>query len=114
MALRHMDSISRRALITTTNLGLLGIAVASLRFNQWDPWIIGSLTGNAGTGKLGDADQYVQVVEYFRGDVSALSASPFGYRILLPFIASLLPFSALSSLNLLSLLACAAIGPLCW
>ena len=109
-----MHSSSYQALATSTNLGLLGIAVASLRFNQWDPWIIGSLTGNAWTSKLGDADQYVQAVDYFRGDASTLPASPFGYRILLPFIASLLPFSALTSLNLLNLLACAAIGPLCW
>lgn len=101
-------------LTVLAGLGSLGIAVACLRFNQWDPWIIGSLTGNAGTSKLGDADQYVQSFDYFRGDASSLPASPFGYRVLLPFIASLLPFGALTSLNLLNLLACAAIGPLCW
>lgn len=53
-----------------------------------------------------DVEQYEKYVNYFRGDSSSREEleAPFTYRPLNPFIASFLPFDALTSINLINLL----------
>ena len=54
----------------------------------------------------GDQQQYIDVVQYLRGqtDFSTLSA-PFAYRLAGPLLASLLPLEPMTALNIVNLLA---------
>jgi len=47
---------------------------------------------------------YVGLVEYFRGEENPLVMEPFSYRIFVPYVASKLPFSPLTSINILNLI----------
>lgn len=53
-----------------------------------------------------DVEQYEKYVEYFRGDLTLKDSleAPFSYRPLVPFMASFLPFNALTSINIINLL----------
>ncbi len=80
------------------------------RFNNQDLGPLKSLTGRnaGGTPSLGDAPQYINYVEYFRGEASIDgTVVPFRYRPLAPYIASWLPvhnpMTAINIVNLLSL-----------
>lgn len=89
-------------------LGGLMIAVAivtAFRFNQRDLGVIGALTGTGTDGNLGDAAQYIRYVEAIRGNVDSLPPAPFRYRPLTPVLAAPLPFDAMTSLNVVNVLA---------
>jgi hypothetical protein len=81
---------------------ILGVLVAIPRFNWGE--LVPPFSGIVGI-KPFDVEQYVTYVEFFRGDETAASLleGPFSYRPLPPFLASLLPFDAESSLNLINL-----------
>ncbi len=53
-----------------------------------------------------DVEQYEKYVEFFRGDISLKDEleAPFSYRPFVPFLASILPFDALTSINIINLL----------
>jgi len=78
------------------------ILISIPRFN-WRP-LPEPLNSFVGT-KPFDVEQYEKYVEFFRGDKLILNEleGPFSYRPLVPFIASFLPFDALTSINLINL-----------
>jgi hypothetical protein len=87
-------------LILSCTLVLLSIP----RFNRNDKGFK-SLTTD-GTGKLGDAAQYTAMTQYFRGESTIDDLhTPFTYRPLIPFLAALLPFDAMTAINLINLTA---------
>lgn len=92
-----------RELLKYFLLLLLLILIALPRFN-WRPLPepFNSFVG----GKPFDVEQYEKYVEFFRGDYSLKDEleAPFSYRPFVPFLASLLPFDALSSINIVNLL----------
>lgn len=94
--------ISKHINIYSLLLMLLLLCVTLPRFNRHD-FAIGSITSN-GIKELGDASQYISIVQYFRGDlgIEAL-AVPFTYRPLVPLVASILPFDPMTSINLVNL-----------
>ena len=61
----------------------------------------------AGTEAFSDSDQYIEFVKYFRGVLSDSLVAPYTRRPLIPYLASLLPFSPLDSLKIINL-ACLA------
>ncbi len=71
------------------------------RFNWGD---VGPLKPFVGI-KPFDIEQYVDYTEFFRGEMDDNSQleGPFVYRPLTPFLASFLPFDALTSINLVNL-----------
>ncbi|MEP0861256.1 MAG: hypothetical protein HRF52_07430 [Ignavibacterium sp.] len=73
------------------------------RFN-WRP-LPSPLNSFVGT-KPFDVEQYEKYVEYFRGNTQLVTEleGPFSYRPLVPYLASFLPFDALTSINLINLL----------
>jgi hypothetical protein len=72
------------------------------RFNRYDLGPIKKLSGSSSSYK--DSDQYVVYVKYFRKEITINELKlPFAYRPLVPFIASLLPFSPMTSLNAINL-----------
>jgi hypothetical protein len=90
-------------------LAVLLLAVCAPRFNLWDPGPIKRFTASATDTPYGlplDVEGYRRLSEYFRGDTPADSLiSPFCFRPLVPAAASLLPFSSLTSINLLNLVS---------
>jgi len=80
-------------------LSILLLAVISVRFDRND-FFIKKYT----TQELGDSQYYGNYVETFRGVTGLTVGAPFGYRPLIPYIASFLPFSAGVSLNILNAL----------
>lgn len=89
-------------------LGCLTVLVALPRFNRRDlgPWPPASTDAVI---LLGDAPRYIGMVEDFRGEPRTFPGrpprSPFTYRPLVPLVASLLPFDAMTSINIVSLAA---------
>lgn len=81
---------------------LLLIIISLPRFN-WRP-LPEPLNKFVG-GKPFDVEQYEKYVEYFRGNTNLVSEleGPFSYRPMVPFLASYLPFDALTSINLINL-----------
>ena len=89
------------------------ILMSVVRWNRQD-LIIGKYVGaddkNLGQ-KLGydvemslDSYNYVQYVNYYNGeDVADEVTKPYSYRILVPMMASMLPFDSFTSLNILNL-----------
>lgn len=76
------------------------------RFDRNDYGFIKKFVGNEELyeGLPIDILIYKNYVEYFRGEKSAESVyPPYSYRVLVPFIASKLPFPALTSINLVNL-----------
>ena len=94
--------ISKHINIYSLLLMLLLLCVTLPRFNRHD-FAIGSITSN-GIKELGDAGQYISIVQYFRGNlgVEALEV-PFTYRPLVPLVASILPLDPMTSINLVNL-----------
>ena len=47
---------------------------------------------------LGDSPKYIALTEYFRSDLEdrSLLKAPFTYRLMVPFMASFLPFQAIT------------------
>jgi hypothetical protein len=84
-------------------------AVAMPRFNLRDPGIIGRFTTSATATPYGlpiDVEGYVRLVRYYRSEAPADSMmSPYCYRPLVPYLASFIPTSALTAINLLDLIA---------
>ncbi len=80
-------------------LTLLLLAVITVRFDRND-FFIKKYT----TQELGDSQYYNNYVETFRGVEGLTVGAPFGYRPLVPYLASFLPFSGGISLNLLNAL----------
>ncbi|HET9951115.1 MAG TPA: hypothetical protein VFS09_04900 [Candidatus Eisenbacteria bacterium] len=87
------------------------LAVAAIRFDYWDPGPVRRLTAGAHGLPWGhgvDVEGYVRLVAYFRGSAPADSMlAPFCFRPLVPAAASLLPFPALTALDVVNLLALA-------
>ncbi len=71
------------------------------RFNWGD---VGPLKPFVGI-KPFDIEQYIDYTEFFRGEIDDNSQleGPFVYRPMTPFLASFLPFDALTSINLVNL-----------
>ncbi|MCS7053699.1 MAG: hypothetical protein NZM09_08185 [Ignavibacterium sp.] len=92
-----------KSILLTSTLILLLVLVSLPRFN-WRPLPepLNSFVG----GKPFDVEQYEKYVSYFRGNqiVREELESPFSHRPLIPFLASLLPFDELTSLNLINIL----------
>jgi hypothetical protein len=85
-------------------LSCLLVLITLPRFNRHDTGLQSITT--EGTGKLGDSAHYTAITLYFRGEQSAdYLIPPFTYRPLIPFLASLLPFSAMTAINLINLAA---------
>lgn len=82
---------------------LLLIIISLPRFN-WRPLPqpFNSFVGQ----KPFDVEQYEKYVEFFRGNQSlkGILEAPFSYRPLIPFLSSLLPFDALTSINIINLI----------
>lgn len=78
------------------------IVIIIPRFNWGE---IGPLKSFVGV-KPFDVEQYETYTEYFKGDKEKGSEmeGPFAYRPLVPFLASFLPFDALTSINIINLL----------
>lgn len=77
------------------------------RFNRHDWGPIGKLTGkdDAATG-IGDSARYITYVHYLRGNARLDDLRvPFVYRPLVPLLASLLPFDAMTSINVVNFLS---------
>lgn len=81
---------------------LVSLAIVCFpRFNRQDLLI----PHVAGEGFC-DADQYVVMTRYFRGqDVADQLEAPFTYRPLVPFVASLLPCAPQTAINLVNVLS---------
>jgi len=86
-------------------LFLLTILITIPRFNKREA-AISSLSNKALSNNF-DSDEYVNMAKYFRGTIATGDKldPPYTYRILVPLAASVLPFSPITSINLLSLLA---------
>ena len=93
---------TRKALIWLSILSLVMVLITMPRFDRNDIGIKKITTD--GTGKLSDAEKYVAITNYFRGEADQDELHPpFSYRPLVPFIASLLPFKAMTSINIINL-----------
>lgn len=83
--------------------------MCALRFDGNDFGPIKYFVGEGFTedGLPFDVYQYITYTKYFRGDPSAQTKleSPFAYRPVVPIIASFLPFKAMTSINVLNVLA---------
>ncbi len=79
------------------------IIITIPRFNWGELGLLRAFEG----GKPFDVEQYIKYTEYFSGNTGIASQleGPFSYRPLVPFLASLLPFEAETSLNLINLTA---------
>ncbi|MDE0421708.1 MAG: hypothetical protein OXK76_12595 [Gammaproteobacteria bacterium] len=96
-------------------LSLLAVAVTAPRFNRVD-WLVGNLTsdGKDSAVHLGDAANYVSAVQWFRGKAGLYGEpgapgeevlrAPFCYRVVVPALAAVLPFSPMTAINTLNLL----------
>ncbi|MBL1211749.1 MAG: hypothetical protein HND52_00205 [Ignavibacteriae bacterium] len=93
---------TRKALIWLSILSFVMVLLTLPRFDRNDIFIKSITTD--GTGKLSDSEKYVAITNYFRGEVDAKELlPPFSYRPLVPYIASLLPFKAMTAINLINL-----------
>jgi hypothetical protein len=79
------------------------------RFDQNNFWIVKKIVGNK--GHLGeynpDVAAYIDMVKYFRSEITLENSEilkPFSYRIVPTFLASLLPYKALTSLNVVNMI----------
>ena len=106
---------SARTLGLLVLLSLLAAAVTAPRFNRVD-WFVGTLTssGKDSTVHLGDARNYVSSVQWIRGKAGLYGApevsgedvlrAPYCYRLVVPALAAVLPFSPMTAINTLNLL----------
>jgi hypothetical protein len=88
-------------------LSICIVLIGLIRFNRNDPGISNLTRPDATYDKLksNDAIRYINMTDYFRGKESPdLLIPPYTTRILIPFVASLLPFEADTSINLINLL----------
>jgi len=78
------------------------IVITIPRFNWGELGPLKSFVGS----KPFDIEQYITYTEYFRGEKEngTQMEGPFAYRPLVPFLASFLPYEALTSINLINLL----------
>jgi len=87
---------------------LVSLIIISIpRFN-WDEFCnVNALIGREKSKKTLDVNQYIAYTEYFRGKSNMQSQllEPFTYRPFVPFLASFLPFKAITSINLVNLIA---------
>lgn len=89
-----------------TSILLLVISIPvilSMRFNSQDIFFIRPFVGK-GVGVLTpDMENYVEMINYFRGtgDISKVVV-PFSFRPFVTYLASLLPFEAFTSLNIIT------------
>lgn len=74
------------------------IVVCVPRFNRLD-FGIKKYT----TTSLGDSPAYMEYVEYFRGNIDLPPPNPYSYRPIIPFLSSLIPFDAMTSINLVNI-----------
>ena len=74
------------------------------RFNRNDISIIRPFVGTAEGELSPDMQEYNKFTEYFRGHEALTSIDPpYSYRPLVPFLASILPFDAFLSFNLVNI-----------
>ena len=77
------------------------------RFNREDRFGIDAYTtqGKPATEMLADAGKYINHVRYFRGEANAeVLREPWAYRPLPIYLASLLPFNPMTSINVVNVL----------
>ena len=83
-------------------LCVLLMAVGAPRFNRQDWFGIGRIS-SAGQGTLGDAEYYLNHIRFFRNEGGPeLLTPPFAYRPLPIALAAPLPFSPMTSLNVIN------------
>lgn len=83
--------------------GLVALLVVLLlpRFNQRD-WLVSGATGTD-RRQLGDAEHYIDVIEFIRGNLDRADLrAPFAHRLFGPLLASIVPTSPMTALNLVS------------
>ncbi len=95
--------MKKRTLYTLGWILLLVISISLVclpRFNRND-FLVSALVGSGPS----DADQYMLLAEYFKGNSTGASLqSPFTYRPLVPYIASLLPCETNTAINIINVL----------
>lgn len=83
------------------------VLIGLIRFNRDDHGISNMTRRDASYDKLtsNDAIRYINMTDYFRGKESPDKLfPPYTTRVLIPFVASFLPFEADTSVNLINLL----------
>ncbi len=102
------DEFARRTLRWAA-LGLLLVIVVLPRFNLRDAGPIAKFTAGATATQYGlplDVAGYVRLGQYFRHEMPADSLiPPYCYRLLVPIAASALPWSVLTSINVLDVVS---------
>ncbi len=111
---KSVNTISKNKFLLSTLCVFFLVIVTTPRFNEQNLLPFLKNIGNKGhIGQLTiDGRSYIDMVEYFRLEKPSDSLQiipPFTYRLLQPFIAAHLPFSAMTSFNLISVF-CIAIG----
>jgi hypothetical protein len=92
--------LNKTALLIFGILTILLILVCLPRFNRSDKGF-----SKYSANIPGDSKHYVNYIDYFKGRVGKSELEePYIYRPLVPYLASLLPFDAMTSLNVLNLL----------
>lgn len=87
-------------------LGIALVLVCLPRFNRHDLGLELTPSQQSAAEVLGDADEYIALVEYFRSGATGPGLrAPFAQRILAPWLASRLPFEPMTSLNIVNLAA---------
>ena len=83
------------------------ILVCLPRFNRVDIGIDHLKTaGIQAKKKLVDVRQYINYTNFFKGQSEKFQVkAPFSYRPLLPFVASKLPFNAMTSINIINIVS---------
>jgi hypothetical protein len=71
-----------------------------IRFNRWISWLEAFLSS-----KAQDDLYYVQLVTHFKTGFPESIKAPFGYRVVIPYFASYLPFNSETSINILNAFA---------
>lgn len=104
-----LNHFSKNYKFYCTGLFILMILVCIPRFNQINLWILKDIVGNK--GHMGDFNidtlNYLDMIAFFRGEIeleNSIISQPYSYRIFPILIAAILPFEALTSLNIINLI----------
>jgi hypothetical protein len=97
-------SHTQRLWVFVLVVGLLLVCLP--RFNRQDLGLALTPGGRPANEVMGDAVQYMGLIQHFRGQTPDQPLrAPFAHRPLAPFLASFLPFDPLTALNLINLAA---------
>jgi hypothetical protein len=87
-------------------IGGLLVLLTLPRFNRRDVGFNPQHWGRGIEIDIGDATHYINIIRHFRHEEISLSLKPpFTYRPLVPFLASRMPFDAMTSINLINVTA---------